>query len=103
MINVKPKELAGQPFYVLVVEGDTSLMKRLQASESYDGTLRLDGGPMVWETYLKNASLDNIVKHCKAIGEKYGQCVVAKCVIMTEDEVKDELPLSHPFKTTFRI
>ena len=75
---MKPSELAGQEFYVNVLERDETALGSLQHGNNR--------GPIVGETYLEKATLDNAYNGATP-SSRYGEVVVAKCTILTQAEL----------------
>ena len=75
---MKPSELAGQEFYICVSERDQSSLSALQGGR--------DMGPMVGETYIKDATIER-ARNNATPSSPYGECVVAKCTILTQAEL----------------
>ena len=77
MYNIKPMDLAGLPFYVIVVERDQDPMAILQSKREPEG-------PMVWETYLRNATRESTEAQAQRLTGTgtYGQAVIAECKII---------------------
>ena len=46
-----------------------------------------ESGPLSLETFIKYASIENAMDHIKRLGNRYGECRIAKLVYLTEDEV----------------
>lgn len=60
-------------YFVVVAENDQP-HKMLRTTELiYD-----DGGPLVFEQYLRSADLENIQKRAAQLARKYGNCRIAK-------------------------
>jgi hypothetical protein len=52
---------------------------------SKNGVNRYDtSGPLVWETYLRHATLDAATEKAKFLSRRYGKCRVAKLVFVDE-------------------
>lgn len=66
--------------FVLVFENDQPF-KHIDGSEWRD-----DNGPVIMETYTKNATKEKLKEVKNRFGNKYGKCRIAKLVFIDEGE-----------------
>jgi len=59
--------------YVVVAENDQPLKTTTRGREFFD-----DGGPLVFEQYVRTADLESIKKRAQQLSMKYGKCRIAK-------------------------
>jgi hypothetical protein len=60
-------------FYVVVAENDQPHKMPTRKELFYD-----DGGPLVFEQYLRSADLESIQKRAEQLNKTYGKCRIAK-------------------------
>ena len=64
--------------YVVVAENDQSHQISKTDKQFFD-----DGGPLVFEQYVKTADLESITKRAEQLAIRYGKCRIAKLQFIT--------------------
>lgn len=71
-----------QEIYVVVADNDA---QHLIAGEDWID----DGGPLVFEQYVKNANFENAKSRVAGFNGRFGKCRIAKLVFVDEEVIKN--------------
>lgn len=97
MSGIKPSELVGYKFYIVVCERDLSALHALRENTEGSTTTCFDRGPFIPEVYLKNATIENAAKNT-AGPHRCGEVMIAEVRILSEAEVSALNPNNSDFE-----